>query len=231
MQTFRDCERQLDVDYTNQGSTCAAPQIFADYLCGVGPHASPQMVQGASPAMIFGGAYLHLRYDAAVLAINSNMPCSHPISVTSAIVKLPLLQDMVTPAYLPNLIIARSQLSVVDATESDTDEDILWWDSRQLDLTNLACTIDGAACQEFAAPVCNTCGCFNLSADLVGATGALYGRTPDITIRLKSRRRLKEREALFFLTTFNNGGLNDFVQNWPIRRNLYIRYAVRPGRG
>lgn len=226
MQTFRDCERTLTIDF-NSVASCAIPQTFADYVCGIGPSTSPQMKSGASRAVTFGGGHLRVRYNAAVLN-DSNMPCNPSVKVVTALIVLPLLEDDLTPAYLPTLAVARSQLSVVPSTESDTDENIVWWHDEQLDLTNVSC---------FGGPPDGNIpcfpGCIATSSDvpfmfhLVGTAGALYGR---ITVdkEVKAKRRLKEREALFLLTQFvTNQNLDGANTTWPVRRNVYLRYAVR----
>lgn len=231
MQTFRDCERTLNVDAAT-GSTCASPQIFADLLCGPVSSTDTPMVQGASPAMMFGGGHLRVRYNAAVLA-SDQAPCGHSVKIITAIVKLPLLEDDLTPAYLPNLAIARSQLSVVHSTQGDNDEDILWWHDDQIDLINLCCNgADGPCAGISATPAC-VCADDggNIGFTVLGTAAALYGRfAVDREIRVK--RRLREREALFLITEFVNGGITTVgeISQWPIRRNLYMRYAVRPSR-
>jgi len=243
MQTFRDCERNLPVAFQVESeTTCAAPQTFADYLCGIGPSTAPQMKSGASRAIVFGGAHLRFRLDAA-LVNDRGAPCTNSVKWIAAIVKLPLLEDEVTPAYLPNLAIARSQLSVVPATESDTDEDILWWRDGQLDLLNAACQADGDAhlcAQGLPADggsdsCCSPAGettvtqsirCWLHSFTLAHAA-ALYGRMEFDTV-IRAKRRIREREALFLVQHYVNLNPNmeaDF--NWPVRRNVYIRYAVR----
>jgi len=231
MQTWRECERELGYT-TFQSLTCAAPQIFADLVCGpIASAGGVMQVSGAMRALMWGGAHLQIRYNSSVFA-SSEAACSHSIKVVTALIKLPLLEDDVTPAYLPNLTVTRRQDSVVHATQSDTDEDILWLWDEQLDLINLSCFTGGGT----AVP----CGADQLSCkaieDLpkwwfVQGGIAQFGRARHERV-LKSRRRLKEREALFLLTEFVNGGPQPTgnVTVWPIRRNVYMRYAVRPSR-
>jgi len=228
MQTYRDCDRMLEY-FTDNNSSCNSPQIYADLVCGPVSSTDAQMTSAASRGMSFGGGHLQIRYNSAILA-STEAPCSHAIKVVSALVKLPLLEDDLTPAYLPNLAIARSQLSVVHATQSDTDEDVLWlWDD-QLDLLNVACNTNGG----------NTTCAFD-NTDLVCNFGdnmkswyaipaiASFGRMRH-EVQIKTKRRLKEREAIFLLTEYVNGGPvsgGDFTL-WPIQRNVYFRYAVHP---
>lgn len=243
MQTFRECERQLNIDF-DPNSTCAAPQTYADYLCGIGPSGgSTQMKPGASRSIVFGGAHLRYRLDAA-LVNNRDSPCSLSVKWVAAIVKLPLLEDELTPAYLPNLAISRSQLSVVPATQSDTDEDILWWRDGQMDLVNAACCgFDGTiACPSgFYADSGNcdpTCcdpslnqsarvAC-NMLAEVLAVAGALYGRMEYDTV-VRAKRRIREREALFLIHHWVSGTLGAIPNQplWLVRRNAYLRYAVR----
>jgi len=227
MQTYRDCERTLnyEVDFA---WTCNNPQIFADLVCGPVASTDSPMVQGAGRGMMYGGGHLAIRYNSAVLA-SSEAPCLHSIKVISALVVLPLLEDDLTPAYLPNLAIARSQLSVVHATQSDTDENILWvWD-EQLDLININCNTGGGVtpCPFFDLS-CKFETDTPLSAWIAGGFTQFGRMRRDETLR--ARRRLREREAIFLLTEIVNGAAQTTgdVINWPIRRNVYFRYAVRP---
>ena len=233
MQTFRDCERNVALDTDSTAShPCSNPLIYADYLVGVGPSTAPQEVAGASRALVYGGGYLEYSYHVAQFN-SSDMPCPFALKCITAIVKLPLLQDALTPAYLPNLAIARSVLSVVPASEADEDEDILYWHDRQLLADNFACGAcgDGTIC----SPIGSGCaaGASNLPANaiqlvLAGST-VLYGRE-EVQTRIKARRRLREREALFFMTQFvwTAACSGDFT--WPILRTVYHRFAVRPSR-
>lgn len=227
MQTFRDCERDLELDVETLAS-CSNPQIFADYVCGIGPSTAPQTKSGASRTVTFGGGHLRVRYNAAVLN-HSNMPCNIAVKVITALVVLPLLEDDRTPAYLPNLAIARSQLSVVPATESDTDENVVWWHDEQLDLQNVSC---------FGGPPDGNIQCFPGCEDsangggpfafhLFGNAAALYGRF-EVDYHVKAKRRLREREALFLLTEYvTNVAFDGANSTWPIHRNAYFRYAIR----
>lgn len=238
MQTFRDCERQVDLAFKTddiQSFSCNGPLIFADLVCGPIASTDTPMIQGASRAMMYGGGHLKFRYDVAVVN-DTEMPCSFDFKIVTALVVLPLLEDDLTPAYLPNLAIARSQLSVVHATESDTDENILYWDDSQVFAYNISCSgsdINGEPIQ------CITDACPGGSSErqsLVevvpfGFIAALYGRH-EVRTRIKSRRRLKEREALFLLTEIVSELPNssNYRIPWPIRRTVYHRYAVRPSR-
>jgi len=220
MQTFRDCERELDAFMSpGEAGTCDTPQTFADYLCGIGPSTSPQMAAGASRAILFGGAHLHVRYNGAVLK-DSNMPCGAAVKVITAIVKLPLLENSLTPAYLPNLAVARSQLSIVPATESDTDEDVLFWHDEQLDLINITCL--GGANGDVD---CTLSECMQ---DTIGSAAAMYGRFT-IDHKVKVKRRIREREALFLITQYIARAFppEPGLAAWPIFRTAYLRYAVR----
>jgi len=226
MQTFRDCERDLSLDIETLWS-CQTPQIFADYLCGIGPSTSPQMKNGAARSITFGGGHLRFRYNAAILN-HSNMPCNLSVKVVTALIVLPLLENDLTPAYLPSLAVARSQLSVVPATESDTDENILYWHDEQLDLQNVSC---------FGGPPDGnmdcTPGCMPSASDIpfiwfiAGNAAAMYGRM-SVDMHVKAKRRLREREALFLVTQYvTNAAFDGANSVWPIRRNVYFRYAVR----
>jgi len=226
MQTFRDCERSLALDVQTNWS-CAAPQIFADYLCGIGPSTSPQMKAGAARFITFGGGHLRFRYNAAVLS-NSDMPCRIAVKVITALAVLPLLENDLTPAYLPTLAVARSQLSVVPATESDTDENIVYWHDNQLDLVNVSCL--GTAETDCSSGFCTDTAAGPDAPLYPAFINAIlpFGRF-EVDHQVKARRRIKEREALFLLTQY----VTNFAEpgadpgTWEIRRNVYMRYAVR----
>lgn len=225
MQTFRDCERQVDLDVETLW-TCAEPQIFADYVCGIGPSTSPQMKSGAARFITFGGGHLRVRYNTAVLQ-HSNMPCNLDIKVVTALVVLPLLEDDLTPAYLPTLAVARAQLSIVPATESDTDENVVWWHDDQLWMQNIACFGGPPDGNIPCFPGCNTSTDSPFAFFLFGSAAALHGRMA-VDMHVKAKRRLREREALFLLTQYVTNQAFDGAQStWPIRRNVYFRYAVR----
>jgi len=230
MQTFRDCERSLPLDVETLWS-CATPQIFADYLCGIGPSTSPQMKSGAARSITFGGGHLRFRYNASVQS-HTNMPCRLAVKVITALVVLPLLENDLTPAYLPTLAVARSQLSVVPATESDTDENILYWHDEQLDLINVSC-FGGPPDGNIDCAVGFCCGSgsgCDSALSLYGAfvTAALpFGRFA-VDHVVKARRRIREREALFLVTQYvTNAAFDGADHPWEIRRNAYMRYAVR----
>jgi len=227
MQTFRDCNRDVSLDIANSVATCASPQIIADYLCGIGPSTSPQMKSGASRAVMYGGGHLHVEYHAAQVQ-GQSWPCTFAFQVVTAICKLPLLEDDVTPAYLPNLVVARSQLSVVPSTESDTDEDVLFWTSDQMLAMNLECSVGGNSC------IGNPTGCpagddaidsHALKFVIIGTT-VLHGRSTFDT-RIKVKRRIKEREALFLLTEYRWDTIGSADAAFPVNRTVYHRYAVR----
>jgi len=224
MQTFRECERQFDLDVTG-ASTCSDPQTFADYVCGIGPSTAAQTKSGASRSVTFGGGHLRLRYNLAIVN-DSNMPCHVTGKFITSLVVLPLLEDELTPSYIPNLAIARSQLSVVPATQSDTDEDILWSYDNQLNFTNITCI---GCDDEDCAPGCDQNGLpsDNVFWQMKILDGVLHGRDT-VDVQIRARRRLKERQALFLLSAFvcfPSGGCATHA--WPIHRNVYFRYAIR----
>lgn len=226
MQTFRDCERTVDLDQDTLW-TCATPQTFADYVCGIGPSTSPQMKAGAARSITFGGGHLRVRYNSALIN-HSNMPCNIAVKVITALVVLPLLENDLTPAYLPTLAVARSQLSVVPATESDTDENIVYWHDEQLDLFNVSCFGGPPDGNQDCSPGCQTGDdAFHAIWLFKGPTSAMYGRF-EFDKEVRAKRRLKEREALFLITQYvTNVAFDGSAFPWPIRRNVYFRYAVR----
>jgi len=232
MQTYRECERDLLIPFVAPFPTCSAPIIFADYVCGIGPPGtSAREKASASRHLMFGGGHLHLRYNVAVLN-STDMPCSLDVKIVTALVKLPLAENDVAPAYLPNLAVARSQLSTIPTTSSDTDEDILFWTDEQVFFTNVACND-----ANFDPPR----PCYEIGCDLIGASdlpvfalleaglGVRYG-SQRIEREVKTKRRLKEREALFLYSAFIYTlpvGAEDYPFSWPVRRTVNFRYAVR----
>jgi len=226
MQTFRLCEQQLDF-FQGFERTCNDPAV--DFVKILQP--SSGELQGAARALMFGGGHLRIRYNTAIID-HDDCPCSHAVYVLSAIVKLPLLEDDLTPAYLPNLAVTRTFDSVVLASNADNDEDILWWHSEQLEIQNLSCVGGGGIQCANSGTSCSGTGADDeLFVHLKAVSGGVYGRMAvDHTLRV--RRRIREREALFLTTQFfSNLGTNfGECPGWPFRRNVYLRYAVRPSR-
>jgi len=231
MQTFRECERNLPW-LTNDFATCASPQIYADLVCNVGTSTGLVMKQGASPVLMFGGGHLQIRHNAAIYA-SSEMPCPTSLQVVDALVVLPLDETQTAPAYLPNLVVTRRQDSVVVQTQSDSDENVLWWRSSQLDLMNVNC--NALACNGSGDPGNCGDGCHQNSSNeevvgllwlTISGAASRWGRT-DYETRIRVKRRLKEREALFLLTQYVSGCIYNGGGDWEIRRNVYLRYAVR----
>jgi len=230
MQTYRECEREVRIDMSGDNVllTCSDPLTYVDYICGMGSTTSLPMKSGASRMLTFGGGHLRLRLNAAVYN-DSEMPCGVNAKAVVALVKLPTKEDEITPSYIPNLAISRSQLSVVPATQSDSDENIVWWWDYQLDLTNLTCSSDPGTdnCQQWKG-----CDVDNHNAAgpyVFGPAAALYGRT-EVDVHIKAKRRLREREALYLVQHY----ITQFTQSdpplreaWLVRRNVYFRYAVR----
>jgi len=232
MQTFRECERQVDIPIkTPVIGTCAAPMTFLDYVCGLGTSTGLQMKGGASRTLTFGGGHLETRLSMGVID-STLMPCSFDLKVILALLVLPVQEDEITPEYSPNVAIARSQLSVVPQTQSDTDENILWWRSYQLVASNFECNTtvpDTATCVPGTG--CDTSNPPTIGTLLMANLGVAYGRWDHFEL-IRSRRRLREREALYLLMHYVWN--QDFTQgdnqpqiNWPVRRNVYFRYAVR----
>jgi len=229
MQTFRLCENQFDMSTTTFLGDCNTPDISMVKIL-----ATNTELPTVRRSLLFGGGHLRVRYNAAIVN-HTDCPCSHGVHVVTAVVKLPLLEDQSTPAYLPNLVVTRTFESVVRATNADNDEDILFWQDDQLDVSNIAC--DPPNCvslHEIAGTGCIGAGNpFDTGIPLIGTfiegnAAAMYGRVV-IDHKIAVKRRLREREALFLYTAmFSNlgSGFND-CPGWPVRLNAYLRYAVR----
>jgi len=225
MQTFRLCENEIDLQPTAWLADCNDPLIHMVKVLDAG-----QEVDRARRSVLFAGGHLRVRLNSAIIDHN-DCPCSHPLHVVLALVKLPLLEDTLTPAYLPNLVVTRTFNSVVAATNADNDEDILWWHDEQMDLLNLSCTSASQGCEnsgtdctggpdggEFQSKFVKT----------VAHASALYGRM-HVDKRIAVRRRIREREALFlYVGLFSAlGSVFNDCPTWPVRLNAYLRYAVR----
>lgn len=224
MQTFRECETQISIDFLT-GSTCDTPQIEVVYICGTGnPAVGTDMVEGISPAMMYGGGFLQIRWNAAVVN-DSDAPCHPSVSVTNALVVLPVNRaDPTAPLYLPNIIKSRSQVALSYDDKSDSDENILWWWQEQLDLASTSC--GGAnACANWPNDDV-LCRDGDATVTILGNAAALYGRV-GVRERVRVKRRLTEAQALFLVTNINTNSNGDIDFQWPVRRNVYHRYAVR----
>jgi len=228
MQTFRLCENEIELTNGAFQADCNDPLIVVTKVLGTSADEIPR----ARRSLLFGGGHLQLRYNAAIVD-HDDCPCPHALHVVSALVKLPLLEDQSTPAYLPNLAVTRTFDSVVAASMADNDEDILWWNSEQMDLLNISCTGGGAQCMH--SDIGSGCVPTFFANDIVGPAGytvahasALYGRMK-IDRRIAVKRRLREREALFLYHAVFSALGNQFADcpTWPLRVNAYLRYAVR----
>jgi len=230
MQTFRLCEQQLDLK-PGFVATCNDPVIDAIKVQGLLASAAAEAPSTQSMrAMMFGGGHLRLRINTAIIS-HDDCPCSHAVHMVNALAILPLGEDNLTPAYLPNLTKSRTFNSVVLDTASGTDEDILWWHDEQLDVLNLECEGSQGFCGIRVAGLectaeCNQCVGVNTEAH----ASALYGRFT-VEHKVKVRRRIDEGKALFLLTQFfSNVGAAADCPGWPFRRNVYFRYALRASR-
>jgi len=225
MQTFRLCENEIELQPLGFAGDCNNPLIHVVKVLDAG-----QEVNRARRSVLFAGGHLQLRLNGAIIS-HDDCPCSFSLHVVTALIKLPLLEDTLTPAYLPNLAITRTFNSVVASTNADNDEDILWWKDGQLDLFNAACVGGGVPCLFGGGASCD--GASGILAhdrfSLVEAhASALYGRY-EVERRIAVKRRIREREALFlYVAAFGQlgSGFND-CPTWPLRLNAYLRYAVR----
>lgn len=229
MQTFRLCESVGEFKDGFQG-TCNFPHTdLVKILAPTGGALGTEASLGQR-GLMFGGGLLRLRVNAAI--IDSDLcPCSHAVHMVNALVVLPLLEDGVTPAYIPTLTGTRTFDSATAVGNSDKDEDVLWWHDEQLDVLNLACSnsIQNLCPIRSSGTNCSV----DTISDVTGApteahASALYGRFV-IEHRVRVKRRLQERQALFLATAFFSGIPFDFDEcpTWPFRLNVYLRYAVR----
>jgi len=230
MQTFRDCSRDLEIDMTDTGApfTCANPLIFADLVLAVGDNSGMVLEKaGANRAVTFAGGHGQISYAMQLCPGDSQLPTTMSFRVYTALMVLPLQEASgIAPAVLPNIAQSRSQLSIVYATQSDSERRILWYRFDKLHWANEQGTIDGPCegtpCNASDAAV-NLRGTFITSVAM-----ANFGRTwPDAEqFRVKARARLTEREGLFLVTNVVpsdpcGGGI------LALFRDAYLRYAVK----
>lgn len=224
MQTYRECERDLQM--VGETACDDAPQIFLDYVLGAGSTSGQLDVPALGRALMFGGGHLQVDYNAAVVS-HDDLPCHPSVAVVTALIKLPLLEDEIVPAYVPNLAVNRNQLAVIRSQQPDADEDILFWRREQLDLANLVCGgANSAACWPNSDVLCRDGSALET---VLGTAAAQYGRA-SIREVIRTRRRLKEREAIFLYTHLIQPLEHTSGVTWPIRRNVYFRFAAAASR-
>jgi len=228
MQTFRECGRQLVVDFTQGTFPCSSPLIFADLVLAVGDTASGVLQKaGANRTVSFAGAHGQLEYSAQVCPGSDQMPANAIFRVYSALMVLPLAENSsVAPAVLPNIAASRSQLSVIFATQSDSERRILWYRLDRLHWTNMDATQDPGFC-DFSDNLVDT-----RYRMIVSNAMAFYGRTwPSASqFRVKARARMTEREGLFLVRNIvcdpfgSPFGINAV---FGLSSDAYLRFAVK----
>lgn len=233
MQTFRECTRELLIPW-NIVNTCANPLTFADYVTGMGdPSTNTEIGPALMRALRFRGGVGQCHYHLGIPQTDDDCPCQASILAVTSLVVLPLEKgSRIVPAYLPNMAISRNQLSVVTATKADTEENVLWWRSEQLDFGKSDCT-DPASLQCWPN---NDIACKDGDAwvQMIGTAIGMYGRTWGRgEFRVRVGRRLDDLHALFLVTHLITGdGSGDVYPDCGIRvqRQFYLRYAVSPSR-
>jgi len=229
MQTFRDCSRDLEVAMV-QGVpfSCANPLIFADLVLAVGDNSGMVLEKaGANRTVTFAGGHGQISYAMQLCPGDTQLPTTMSFRVYSALMVLSLQEASgIAPAVLPNIAQSRSQLSIVYATQSDSERRILWYRFDRLHWTNTSPTTDGP-CEG------SPCNVADVTVDsrntfITSVAMANFGRTwPDAEqFKVKARARLTEREGLFLITNvvtseFCGGG------TLALFRDAYLRYAVK----
>jgi len=196
--------------------------ITADFVCGM-ERSSGTVIQvaGAGRTLRFGGGHVQAR---ASLDINSGQSTDNPvfiagIGIIQALIILPLAENSeVAPAYLPNIMQTRSQLSVVTATQSDTMDRVLWRHYFRLSFVN-------------GPQICASTDCTErkIYQFLIGAKNAESGHDPFREARIRARATLDEKHALFWIRNIEWGGA-DFGTGFNLFFDNYLRFAVRAGR-
>jgi len=243
MQEYRECERLLLVD-AGQAPNCNTPVSFADLLLSNGTMAGGVLQSaGAGSGVLWGGSRGQIQYSTRVDFVfseppsTSSQPCNLGINMMTAIVKLPLAEDRLTPLYIPNLIQAKSQLSVVTATQSDTVESVLWRRQEHLRWAKFElCAGDDTTCwpirSDSGGSVCGAVrpGDGDAWLHAVASSVGMYGRTQGLgSFRARVKRRLNEREGIFLIRNFSLGFPQPADPPFLVvlQSNAWIQFACR----
>jgi len=230
MQTFRECSRDLEIAMVQgQEFTCNNPLIFADVVLVVGDQSGMVLEKaGANRFVTFAGGHGQIAYAIQLCPGDTELPLTMSFRIYTALMVLPLAENSaIAPAVLPNIAASRSQLSVVFATQSDSERRILWYRFDRLHWTNVDPTLDGP-CE--GDPCASPDRAVDIRKTFITSSAmAHYGRTAGSwaeQFRVKARARLTEREGLFLITNIvpseacGGGTLACF-------RDAYLRYAVK----
>jgi len=220
MQTFRECRRGLTLPLADPGAyNCAEPLAFADLVlsCETELSASQQQVSGAARAVLFAGCHGQLEYAAQVFPGDTALPCRDVFTMHSALVVLPLAEGAKSvPAYIPNIAISRSQLSVNSNTQMDTDERMLWYRFDNMWWLNP----DPDACDNGDQPPFTQ----DIVLQTLHLTANTFKQNPT-QFQVKARARIDERHGLFLVRNFVCGigvvNANLVMSTWS-----YLRLAV-----
>jgi len=229
MQTYRECARDLEVAMVqDQEFTCNNPLIFADLVLAVGDNSGMVLEKaGTNRAVTFAGGHGQISYAMQLCPGDTQLPTTMAFRIHTALMVLPLQEaSAIAPAVLPNIAASRSQLSVVYATQSDSERRILWYRFDKLHWTNTSPTTDGP-CEGSSCMLPDT-AVDNRFAMITSMATAVYGRTwPSFeSFRVKARARLTEREGLFLVTNISHGE-SCGGGTLAIFRDAYLRYAVK----
>jgi len=242
MQEYRECER-LFVINTSLPVNCNTPFSTADLLFSNGsPVGGVLQSAGAGAGVVWGGSRGQIHYGVALIFDTNDpptdltTPCLLGINMMTAIVKLPLDNDRHTPLYIPNLLQAKSQLSVVGATQSDSVDSVLWRRQEQLRWGKFNFCIDVSdSCfpvRDTADAVCGTSKSGDGLAWIAATMTSLgtYGRTLGLgSFRARVKRRLNEREGIFLVRNFSLGfpAAADPPFNIIVQSNAWVQFAAR----
>jgi len=226
MQTYRECTRVLPVDFTNGDFSCNDPLIFADLVLAVGDEQQGVLQKaGASRTVSFAGAHGQIGYGVQLCPTDDELPGNMSFRIYNALMVLPLAENSkVAPAVLPNIAASRAMLSVVPATQSDTERRLLWYRLDKLHWANPGPTSDSELCDLFDTSI-DTRLEFISSASM-----AVFGRTwPSAEqFRVKSRARLTEREGLFLVRNIVvESGKQGIEAVLGLSSDVYLRFAVK----
>jgi len=227
MQTYRECSRVLEVDTSEGYFPCSNPLIFADLVLAVGDNTSGMVLQkaGANRTVSFAGGHGQVSYAIQLCPGDDNAVTTMSFRIYTALMVLPLQENSsIAPVVLPNIAQSRSQLSVVFATQSDSERRILWYRFDRLHWVNIVGSADPNDCDS-GDNLVDTRGKFITSAAM-----AIYGRTwPTMEqFRVKARARMTEREGLFLVRNIVvDPGIAPNNVILDVISDAYLRFAVK----
>jgi len=236
METFRLCASDPFNLSLAVVSTCQDPIIFATYLLGMGDQdvTTSAMADRLTKAMTFGGGVGQSQYSVKVdFPTTGSSPCLVGITACTAIVLLPVQPDnRLAPAFLPNLMKFRVQTAAVASSWPDEDANVLWRRYEHLRWSRYDCQFDQECANFCEAPQTSTIAQRGWDLAVQVSTG-MYGRTWGRgEFRVKTKRRIDDEHALFFVQNFVTGitAPNVWTSVIGVQWDTFLRYGVKRSR-